>query len=69
MAKELNRNEAEKRALKNERFWRLTFSMSGVSYTELKNMDLYEFSEAEQARLLWQNVWTKQQDSTYERSE
>lgn len=69
MAKELNRDRAKERALKNERFWRLTFSMCGVSYTELKNMDLYEFAEVEQARLLWQNVWTKQQDNTYERSD
>ncbi len=33
--------------------------MGGVSYSELKTMDLYEFSEAEQARLLWQDEWTK----------
>ena len=33
--------------------------MGGISYTELKEMDLYEFEEAVQARLLWQNVWNK----------
>lgn len=33
--------------------------MEGISYTELKSMDLYEFAEAEQARLLWQDVWSK----------
>ena len=31
--------------------------MGGISYTELKGMDLFEFAEAEQARLLWQNEW------------
>jgi hypothetical protein len=33
--------------------------MGGVSYTELKAMDLYEFAEAEQARILWQEKWGK----------
>lgn len=33
--------------------------MSGISYTELAAMDLYEFTEAEQARLLWQEEWNK----------
>ena len=33
--------------------------MNGISYTELKAMDLYEYAEAEQARLLWQDVWNK----------
>lgn len=37
----------------------MTFCMGGISYTELNAMDLYEFAEAEQARLLWQNVWNK----------
>ena len=38
---------------------RTTSVCDGLSYTELKNMDLYEFAEAEQARLLWQDVWSK----------
>lgn len=37
----------------------MVFSMGGVSYSELNAMDLYEFSEAEQARLLWQEEWNK----------
>lgn len=37
----------------------MAFCMGGVSYTELKSMDLYEFAEAEQARLLWQDEWAK----------
>lgn len=37
----------------------MTFCMGGINYTELKGMDLAEFAEAEQARLLWQDVWNK----------
>ncbi len=37
----------------------MTFCMGGISYTELKAMDLYDFMEAEQARILWQNEWNK----------
>ncbi len=37
----------------------MTFCMTGISYSELKAMDLYEFAEAEQARLLWQGEWNK----------
>ncbi len=37
----------------------MTFRMGGISYTELKAMDLAEFAEAEQARILWQDVWNK----------
>ena len=39
----------------------MVFCMGGINYTELKNMDLYEFTEAEQARILWQDVWNKKQ--------
>ena len=35
----------------------MTFCMGGISYTELKEMDLAEFVAAEQARSLWQTVW------------
>ncbi len=37
----------------------MVFCMGGLSYTELKAMDLFEYAEAEQARLLWQDVWNK----------
>lgn len=33
--------------------------MGGVSYTEISQMDLFEYSELEQARLLWQEEWNK----------
>lgn len=41
----------------------MTFDMGGIGYTELKGMDLAEFAEAEQARILWQTVWNKKSDS------
>ena len=41
----------------------MVFCMGGISYTELKEMDLAEFAEAEQARILWQTVWNKKSDS------
>ena len=59
MSNEKNPGEAEKRARRNERLWRMVFCMGGISYTELKGMDLYEFAEAEQARILWQTEWNK----------
>lgn len=34
--------------------------MNGLSYAELGQMNLYEYMEAEQARLLWQKEWSKQ---------
>lgn len=37
----------------------MVFYMGGISYTELKKMNLAEFAEAEQARFLWQTVWSK----------
>ena len=40
----------------------MTFANGGISYTELSNMDLYEFAEAEQARILWQDIWNKRPD-------
>lgn len=40
----------------------MVFCMSGISYTELNAMDLHDFAEAEQARLLWQEVWSKKND-------
>ena len=59
----MNPAEARKRAQRKERFWRMVFCMEGVSYTELNGMDLAEFAEAEQARILWQTVWSKKSDS------
>ena len=41
----------------------MVFCMGGISYSELKAMDIYEFMEAEQARILWQNVWSRQKET------
>lgn len=41
----------------------MVFCMSGISYTELAAMDIYEFAEAEQARLLWQTEWSVPKDN------
>lgn len=59
-ASEIDPKAAKRRAQNSERFWRLVFCCNGLSYAELKSMDLYEFAEAEQARLLWQDDWSKQ---------
>lgn len=61
MRSEINPKTAKRRAENHERLWRMTFCMGGISYSELKAMDLYEFAEAEQARLLWQDVWNKKE--------
>jgi hypothetical protein len=37
----------------------MVFCMGGISYTELKEMDLAEFAEAKQARSLWETMWSK----------
>ena len=61
LANEKNPKDAKRRAERNERFWWMVFCMNGISYTELKEMDLYEFAEAEQARFLWQDKWNKKE--------
>ena len=33
--------------------------MGGVSYSELGQMDLFDFAEVEQTRALWYSEWTK----------
>ena len=38
----------------------MVFCMDGLSYVELSQMNLYEYMEAEQARIMWQNIWSKQ---------
>lgn len=37
----------------------MVFCTGGLNYSELKNMDLFEFAEAEQALILWNNEWSK----------
>ena len=59
MRSEINPKTAERRARNNVRLWRMVFCMSGISYSELKAMDLFDFAEAEQARIHWQTEWNK----------
>ena len=63
MRSEISPTEAERRARRNERFWRMVFCMGGLNYAELSTMDLYEFAEAEQARLIWQNEWSQKRNT------
>ena len=35
----------------------MVFAGSGITYSELKEMDLREYREAVEARLLWQGEW------------
>ena len=41
----------------NREFWCMVFAGSGITYSELKEMDLREYREAVEARLLWQGEW------------
>ena len=63
MRREADPAAARTRARLNERFWRMVFCRGGISYSELKAMDIYEFMEAEQARILWQTDWNKKESS------
>lgn len=44
---------AHKRAQRNDLFWTMVYSGAGVSYTEMKQMDLAEFAEAVEAKHLY----------------
>ena len=44
-------------AYRNREFWCMVFAGSGITYSELKEMDLREYREAVEARLLWQGEW------------
>ena len=39
------------RARRNVEFWEMVYSGGGISYTELKSMDLAEFNEAREAKI------------------
>lgn len=49
--------EAYRRACRNEGFWRMVFANGGVSFTELRRMDAWDYQEACAARILWQEEW------------
>ena len=41
-------------------FWSMVYASRGVSYTELKSMDLAEFWQAVEAKILYQDEWSKE---------
>lgn len=53
---------AQRNARRNEVFWSMVFTGNGISYTELKKMDLAEFAEAVEARLLFQEKVKRQKE-------
>ena len=52
--------EATRRARRNRNFWMLVFTGSGLTYTDIKGMDLGEYTEAIEARILFNTEWSKQ---------
>ena len=50
LGKESDIVAAEARARRNATFWDMVYDGAGISYTELKNMDLAEFYEAVKAK-------------------
>lgn len=48
---------AHRRARRNKEFWCFVFAGNGLTYTELKEMDLADYREAVEARILWQEEW------------
>ena len=43
-------------------FWNMVFTGNGISYTELKEMDLAEFAEAVEAKLFFQEKLKQQKE-------
>lgn len=50
LGKESDIGRAAARARKRIGFWEMVYSGQGISYTELKGMDLAEFYEAREAK-------------------
>ncbi len=48
---------AIRRAKANKEFWCMVWSGNGVTYTEMMQMDLAEYREAVQAKILYIEVW------------
>ncbi len=49
-------------ARRNEMFWSMVFAGNGISYTELKAMDLAEFAEAVEARIFFNERIKRQKE-------
>ena len=48
---------ALKRAKRNKEFWLMVFTGPGLSYSDLRGMDLGEFREAVEAKILFNTEW------------
>ena len=55
--------EAHRRAVAKKGFWVMVWSGNGVTYTELMQMDLAEYSECCEAKRLWLTEWKQKQPS------
>jgi hypothetical protein len=53
-----NPESARRRARRNKTFWCMIFTGAGISHAELETMDFFHYSEAVEARLLYQDEWT-----------
>ena len=56
----MNSTEADRRARRNKTFWLMVFSGQGLSYSDMKGMDLAEYQEAVTARILYNETWSKE---------
>ncbi len=52
--------EARRRARAKKEFWCMVWSGNGVTYTEMMRMDLAEYREAVEAKVLYIDVWRPQ---------
>lgn len=51
---------ADRKARRNKTFWCMVFTGQGLSYSDLKGMDLAEYQEAVTARILYNETWSKE---------
>ena len=56
-ASELDPERAKKAAQGRKAFWMLVYSGQGLSYSDIKGMDLAEYQEAIEARILYNEEW------------
>lgn len=59
-AAELDIANAARKAKANKGFWCMVWSGNGVTYTELRQMDLAEYQECRQAKRLWVEQWREE---------
>ena len=50
---------AHRRAVRNKAFWMMVYGGNGLSYQELREMDMADYREAVEARILYNTEWTK----------